>query len=122
MLPPGSRLRRPAEFSAAIRGGARGRAGTLVVHLSSPTHEATNGPRVGLVVPKTVGNAVIRNQVKRRLRAQAAQRLVDLRDGELLVLRALPGCGATSSEELGRSFEAGLAQARRRTGRKVAQR
>lgn len=80
-----------------------------------------SGPRVGLVVPKTVGNAVIRNQVKRRLRAQVAQRLTDLQDGELVVLRALPGCGHASSDELGRFFDAGLAQARRRTERKVAQ-
>ncbi len=61
-------------------------------------------------------------EVKRRLRAQAAQRLTDLQDGELVVLRALPGCGDASSGELGRFFDAGLAQARRRTERKVAQR
>ena len=61
-------------------------------------------PRVGLVVSKAVGNAVVRNQVKRRLRHLMLGRLADLRDprGEPrdLVLRALPAAGSASSARL----------------------
>jgi len=33
-----------------------------------PTRSDTVGPRIGLTVPKALGNAVIRNRIKRRMR------------------------------------------------------
>jgi ribonuclease P protein component len=47
--------------------------------------------RVGFVVGKRVGNAVIRNSVKRRLRHLAAAELPGVRTGYDVVVRALPG-------------------------------
>jgi ribonuclease P protein component len=61
--------------------------------------------RVGFVVSKAVGNAVVRNQVKRRLRAVTAARLDQLPDGALLVLRALPSSATASAAELAGSVD-----------------
>jgi ribonuclease P protein component len=57
-------------------------------------------PRVGFVVNKAVGNAVLRNRVHRRLRAVLATRLTDLPAGSLTVVRALPASATASYDEL----------------------
>ena len=56
--------------------------------------------RVGFVVNKAVGNAVLRNRVHRRLRAVMATRLPDLPPGSLAVVRALPSSASASYDEL----------------------
>jgi len=55
-----------------------------------------------------VGSAVVRNQVKRRLRALARERLGLLPAGAQVVVRANPGAAAASSEELGRELDRAL--------------
>jgi ribonuclease P protein component len=54
----------------------------------------------GLVVGKTVGNAVERNLVKRRVRAAIQTRMQNFQPGEMLVVRALPGLGKISWDDL----------------------
>ena len=52
--------------------------------------------RVGFVVSKAVGNAVVRNRVKRRLRHLTREHLpalAGLPGSAVLVVRALPGVG-----------------------------
>ena len=68
-----------AQFRAAIRSGRRGGTRALVVHLLVPDRAPAIAddtlpapPTVGFVVSKAVGNAVVRNRVKRRLRHCAA--------------------------------------------------
>lgn len=56
-------------------------------------------PRVGLIVGRNVGNAVVRNRVKRRLRESMRGRLEGLGPRDL-VLRALPKAGSASWTEL----------------------
>ena len=69
MLAAAQRLRRRGEFAAAVRGGRRAARGALVVHVKFPDPENSDRPaRAGFVVPRTIGGAVVRNQVKRRLR------------------------------------------------------
>ena len=46
--------------------------------------------RFGFVVSKTVGNAVTRNLVKRRMRAASAELLATMPSGTDVVVRALP--------------------------------
>ena len=59
---------------------------------------------------KGVGNAVLRNQVKRRLRPLARERLTSLPGDSSLVLRALPASGAASSAELAGDLDRALAR------------
>ena len=54
-------------------------------------------PRFGLIVSKAVGGAVVRNRVKRRLRALAAG-LIDESSAMTVVVRALPSATAESPE------------------------
>ena len=82
MLAAAQRLRRREEFAATIRGGRRAGRGAVVVHLTPragpipATHagcrrdagSSDSAARAGFVVSKAVGNAVVRNEVRRRLR------------------------------------------------------
>ena len=99
MLPARHRLRSSADFAAVFRGarGARGtRSGSrfIVVHANSTDARAGQPPRVGLVVSKAVGNAVVRNRTKRVLRALMSARVGQLPEGFDVVIRAnadIPG-------------------------------
>ncbi len=62
-------------------------------------------PRVGLVVSKAVGNAVIRNLVKRRLRHLVREHIASLPGRSMLVVRAQPPAAATSYAELGAELD-----------------
>lgn len=81
-----------------MRSGRRAGSTTLVVHLAPGP--ALSPPRVGFVVSKSVGNAVIRNRVQRRLRHLARGSLSALPQGSVLVVRALPTAAKASSAEL----------------------
>lgn len=56
--------------------------------------------RVGLIVGKSVGNAVTRHRVARRLRALCAKEVGMWAAGDLIVVRALPTAAAATSAEL----------------------
>lgn len=68
--------------------------------------------RAGFVVSKAVGNAVVRNKVRRRLRALVRERLGALPDGSTLVVRALPAAAEASYTRLTTDLEAAIAVAR----------
>ena len=99
MLPAASRMRRRAEFSAAIGSGSRTGRPLLVGHLL--VREGVPEPaRVGFAVSRAVGPAVVRNKVKRRLRHLAVGYLHSLPEGSLLVLRANPQAATASQADL----------------------
>ena len=66
--------------------------------------------RIGLVVGKTVGPAVVRTRVKRRLRAVAAARVRTLPPGALVVLRAGPAAADATSADLAADLDRALAK------------
>jgi hypothetical protein len=122
MLPAAARLRRRAEFVATVRGGRRRGNGAVVVHVNvvECTTEADAQPRVGFVVSRTVGGAVVRNRVRRRLQHLAGERLDRLPPGARIVVRALPRAADRSYAELANDFEGALSgalSARRRGGK-----
>ena len=80
-----------------------------MVHLWCP---GPSGPsRVGFVVSRAVGNAVIRHRVQRRLRHLCREHLSVLPDGCCLVVRALPPAADASYAELGADLERCLRRA-----------
>ena len=120
MLPAGHRLRTSADFRAALRGTGSARLGSrlLVAHASSTPTRVGLPPRVGFVVSKAVGGAVVRNRVKRRLRALVAARLDLLPLGTDVVVRANPVAAQASSAEMAVDLDRLLTRAV--AGREVA--
>jgi ribonuclease P protein component len=115
MLPAAARLRRPAEFTAAMRGGSRAGRPLISGHLLvRPSDEPA---RIGFVVSKKVGKAVVRNRVKRRLRHLARARLESLPGGSLLVLRANPRAATARQEDLAAELDLVMAALLRRQDR-----
>jgi ribonuclease P protein component len=84
----------------------------VVVHLLLDEPAQAPSARAGFVVSKAVGNAVVRNKVRRRLRHLVRPLLAELPDGALLVVRALPASASASFEKLGADLAAALAAAR----------
>lgn len=99
MLPAAHRLTDGESFRSAVRSGRRAGTPTLVVHLAEGPSGAPS--RVGFVVSKAVGNAVVRNRVQRRLRHLVRAHLAALPDSSVLVVRALPDAAGASSGQLG---------------------
>ena len=60
------------------------------------------------MVSKAVGNAVVRNRVKRKLREIARARLDLLPEAALLVVRALPASAEASYDALERDVDTAL--------------
>src|SRR5438094_5654800 len=60
-----SRLLRSADFDRTLRSGRRAASAYLAVFVSD---NELGRPRVGLAVSRKLGNAVVRNRIKRRLR------------------------------------------------------
>ena len=112
MLAAAQRLRRSSDFTAAFRSGRRSGRGTLVVHLHLDEPAQASTARAGFVVSKAVGNAVVRNKVRRRLRHLVRPLLATLPSGSSMVVRALPAAASASSETLRADVEAALAAAR----------
>ncbi|MFB4316429.1 ribonuclease P protein component [Actinomadura sp. 21ATH] len=110
MLPSGNRMRRRDEFTLAVRRGRRAGRPTVVVHLlrrdDVPDGEAD--PLVGFIVARTVGNAVVRNRARRRLRHLVRDHLHRLPRGSLLVVRANPAAGAARNDDLAADLESAL--------------
>jgi ribonuclease P protein component len=110
MLDRAHRLTSGQQFGVTVRRGRRAGSRTLVLHLSldAPGDRESGPAQVGFVVGRAVGNAVIRNQVKRRLRHIARDRLESLPGGAVLVVRALPGAAGSTAAALAEEFDAAL--------------
>lgn len=87
-----------------MRTGRKVTSANLVIYLKRVP--GTAQARFGFVVAKTVGNAVTRNLVKRRLRAAAKQ--LAIKNGMDVVVRALPGSATASWDSLSTEFSSSL--------------
>ena len=111
------RLRTGDDFRAVTRQGTRSARSHVVVHLAlSP--ERGPEPRVGFVVSKKIGNAVVRNRVTRRLREIFRARMDTLPAGCDVVLRALPGIEELPFAELAEQVDGAIAAALRKHERR----
>ena len=81
-------MTRAADFRATVRRGSRVGTGHTVLHV---LRRADGPARFGFIVTKDVGGAVVRNTVRRRLRAVCRGALGAVAGGTDVVIRALPG-------------------------------
>jgi ribonuclease P protein component len=81
-----------------------------VVVAAARSDETPGHARAAVVAGRRVGPAVVRNRVKRRLRAIVRDELPQLPGGTLLVVRALPGAAAADYGQLGRWVRAAVAR------------
>src|SRR5262245_48321847 len=93
------RLRRPADFDVVYRASKIESNRLLVVRCRA---SGATPSRIGLVTAKSVGGAVVRNRVKRRLRAIASAS--DILDGLDIVVSARRAAADESFESLSRSL------------------
>lgn len=76
-----------------------------MVHANVTDSRAGLPPRVGFVVSKAVGNAVVRNRTKRRLRAVVATELAGIPSGADVVVRAQPAAAQATSAQLSEALQ-----------------
>ncbi|HEU0028574.1 MAG TPA: ribonuclease P protein component [Ktedonobacterales bacterium] len=110
-----SHLRSPEDFQRVRRTGKRRQGRYLMLCFAPGTAASGAGvapPRVGFSVSKRVGNAVRRNQVKRRLREVIRRRLWNVTPGWDMIVIARPEAGAASYDALRDDIDTLLAQAR----------
>ncbi|MEB3049779.1 ribonuclease P protein component [Mycolicibacter sp. MYC123] len=118
MLPAQYRMRRSADFGVTVKRGRRAVQPDIVVYGRRPepstdVESQSSPPAVGLIIAKSVGSAVDRHRVARRLRHVARDVIGELAPAEQLVIRALPGSNGATSQTLRAQLRDGLSSIRR---------
>lgn len=112
MLARANRVVRPEDFRQAVRRGRRVGTTHSVLYLYPRDPDAPT--RFGFIVSRAVGGAVIRNRVRRRLRAIGYGLLPGVGSGRDVVVRALPGieqlAWATLRQEISDGLDKGSAR------------
>lgn len=86
-----NRLSRSRDFDVVYRSGRSASTRFLTLYWFPRQEDDSAEPRLGLAVPKAVGNSVARNRVKRQLREIWVERFDRVRPGHDYVLVARPG-------------------------------
>lgn len=111
MLPARNRMTRSTEFGATVNRGVRAVQPDIVVHARRFTDCDEPGPKIGLVVSKSVGGSVHRHRVSRRLRHVARTVVDELDSADRIVIRALPSSRYAISARLEQQLRVALAKA-----------
>lgn len=98
MLARPNRLTRGAEYKTVVRRGDKCAGAHTVMYVVASGE--SRAARFGFIVSKQVGSAVVRNTVRRRLKAVCAGNLAHVRAGSDVVIRALPGAASAGFHEL----------------------
>ena len=85
------RLSRSKDFDAVYRQGRSVSTRYLTLHWFPRDDDPAGEPRLGLAVPKSVGNAVVRNRLKRQLRETWQELAPAVPSGRDYVLAARSG-------------------------------
>ncbi len=100
-----------ADFQSVMRRGAKSGRATVIVYLRQTGYAESIA---GFAVSRAVGGAVMRNRVKRRLRAIMADALPTLPPGSGVVIRALPRSADVDYVKLRRDVLDALSTAQRK--------
>ena len=117
MLATRNRLRTSTDFSTTVRSGVRNGRRNVVLYTAALA--ADEPSRIGFIVSKSVGNAVVRNLVKRRLREIGALSLQSYGSGFAIVVRALPASAGASFDQLRSDYDAALESNMKRLGSRL---
>ena len=119
MLPATARMRRSSDFASAVKRGSRAGRPLVSGHLLV-SGDSQEPARVGFVVSKAVGAAVVRNKVRRRLRHLARGYLGSLPGGSLLIVRAAPRAAMACQADLAADLDLVIGALLRRQGEVVS--
>ena len=119
MLATRNRLRTSTDFSTTVRSGVRNGRRNVVLYAAALAPDEPS--RIGFIVSKSVGNAVVRNLVKRRLREAGALSLQKYGSGFAIVVRALPAAAEASWDQLLSDYDAALETTMKRLGNRLSQ-
>jgi ribonuclease P protein component len=96
-MPPFASLRRHADFARLRRQGRRFSTKSLVIYRSDPVPGDASS-LIGITVSKSIGKAVLRNQIRRRLAAIVRESLATKRAMRLLVVARPPAAEASFAD------------------------
>ena len=116
MLPVQYRMTRSTDFGLTVNRGVRAAQPDLVVHALRSSGVESDAPKIGLVVAKSVGNAVQRHRVSRILRHVAREVIDDLEPGDKVVIRALPSSRHAISARLEQELRTALQRVDAKSG------
>ena len=107
-MPAYPTLRRRADFEAVVRSGTLSATRLLVLRA-----RRTDGPitRIGLATPASLGGAVERNRVRRRMRELVRERYGEMGAGWDLLVIMKPDAQSATYDELGAALDAALSRA-----------
>jgi ribonuclease P protein component len=108
VLPAQYRMTRSTDFGLTVNRGVRAAQPDLVVHALKSSGDESGTPKIGLVVAKSVGNAVQRHRVSRMLRHVARDVIDELGPGDRVVIRALPSSRDAISARLQQELRTAL--------------
>lgn len=97
-------MTRSTDFGATVKHGRRAAQPDMVIYM----RHATGDPKLGLIVSRSVGSAVQRHGLSRRLRHVGRDVLAGLNRSEHIVIRALPSSRDVGSARLSEQLRAGL--------------
>lgn len=109
-------LRTQREFSLAMRRGAAASTPALTLHVFSPPARTAGAPKVGVVVTRKVGKAVVRNKIRRRCKA-VLESLLTRSDANWYVIACKPRAATLGFAELRRQLVDAMPRATRARGR-----
>ncbi|MDJ1371697.1 ribonuclease P protein component [Gulosibacter molinativorax] len=115
MLAHPNRVTRGDDYRRISRRGTRVSARGLVV-LAELRADATAPTRFGFIITKRVGVAVVRNRLRRRLKAISRELLVLIPTGASFIIRVFPEAADLSYDELRTRTRAATLSASERIG------
>ena len=101
-------MRRSTDFGATVKHGTRAVQPDLVIYARRGDGPTAEAPKVGLIISRSVGSAVQRHQLARRLRHVARGLVGGLQPSAHVVIRALPSSRDVGSARLEEELRAGL--------------